>query len=166
MSRLQPQLTKIILQDPAVQSLSSFIGIDAINVTMNSGRVLINLKPREDRNVTASEVIRRLQPKLEKVAGITLYMQPVQDLTVETRVSRTQFQYTVEDPNSDELNDFAPKLLAKLHALPELSDAASDQQVQGLRAHLKIDRDTAARLGITTSTIDQTLYDAFGQRLV
>jgi multidrug efflux pump len=166
MSRLQPQLTKIILQDPAVESLSSFIGIDATNVTMNSGRVLINLKPREDRDVTASEVIRRLQPKLQNVAGIRLYMQPVQDLTVETRVSRTQFQYTVESPNADELNEFAPKLLTKLHDLPELRDAASDQQVRGLRAHLNVDRDSASRFGLTASAIDQTLYDAFGQRLI
>jgi multidrug efflux pump len=166
MARLQPELVKIVLKDPAVESLSSFIGIDTNNFTMNSGRILINLKPMDARNVSASDVIRRLQPKLQQVEGIDLYMQPVQDLTVETRVSRTQFQYTVEDPNADELNDFAPKLLAKLQSLPELRDAASDQQVQGLRAHLNIDRDTAARLGITTSTIDQTLYDAFGQRLV
>jgi len=166
MSRLQPELVKIILKDPAVESLSSFIGIDTNNFTMNSGRILINLKPLENRDVSASDVIRRIQGNLQQVAGIDLYMQPVQDLTVETRVSRTQFQYTVEDPNADELNDFAPKLLAKLNALPELRDAASDQQVQGLRAHLNIDRDTAARLGINTSTIDQTLYDAYGQRLV
>jgi multidrug efflux pump len=166
MSRLQPQLVKTILQDPAVESLSSFIGIDGTNVTMNSGRILINLKPRDERDITASEVIRRLQPKLENVAGITLYMQPVQDLTVETRVSRTQYQYTVEDPNADELDSFAPRLLAKLQGLPALRDAASDQQVRGLRANLNVDRDTASRLGITASAVDQTLYDAFGQRLV
>jgi multidrug efflux pump len=166
MSRLQQALVKVIRTDPAVESLSSFIGIDGTNVTMNSGRILINLKPLEDRPESASEIIRRIQPKLENIAGITLFMQPVQDLTVEDRVSRTQFQYTVEDPNADELNEFAPKLLAKLRSLPELRDAASDQQVQGLRAHLNVDRDTASRLGITASTIDQTLYDAFGQRLV
>jgi multidrug efflux pump len=166
MSRMQQELVKIIRKDPAVDSLSSFIGIDGTNVTMNSGRILINLKSLDVRTETASEVIRRLQPKLADVTGITLFMQPVQDLTVEDRVSRTQFQYTVEDPNTDELNDFAPKLLGKLRSLPELRDAASDQQVQGLRAYLNVDRDTAARLGITTSAIDQTLYDAFGQRLV
>jgi len=166
MSRLQQQLGAIILQDPAVDSLSSFIGIDGTNTTMNSGRVLINLKPLDDRGISASDVIRRIQPKLSNVAGITLFMQPVQDLTVEDRVSRTQFQYTLEDPSIDELNIYAPKLLAKMQALAELTDVASDQQSQGLQAHLVFDRVTASRLGITTSAIDQTLYDAYGQRLV
>jgi multidrug efflux pump len=166
MSRQQQQLTKIILEDPAVDNLSSFIGIDGTNTTLNSGRILINLKPIDVRKTSASDVIRRLQPELAKVPGITLYMQPVQDLSVEDRVSRTQFQYTLEDPNLDELNTYAPQMLAKLQKLPELSDVASDQQDRGLRARLVFDRNTAARFGITTSAIDQTLYDAYGQREV
>jgi multidrug efflux pump len=159
-------VAKVILKDPAVESLSSFIGIDGTNTTLNSGRIQINLKPLAERKISASDVIRRLQPELAKVTGITLYMQPVQDLTVDDRVSRTQFQYTLEDPNADELNSFAPKMLAKLQKLPELSDVASDQQNAGLQAKLVFDRDTASRLGITPSTIDQTLYDAYGQREV
>jgi multidrug efflux pump len=166
MSSQQQQLTKVILQDPAVDNLSSFIGIDGTNTTLNSGRILINLKPLATRKISASDVIRRLQPELAKVAGITLYMQPVQDLSVEDRVSRTQFQYTLEDPNVDELNTFAPQMLARLQKLPQLSDVASDQQTLGLRALLLFDRNTASRLGITTSAIDQTLYDAYGQREV
>ncbi len=166
MSRQQQQLTKVILQDPAVDNLSSFIGIDGTNTTLNSGRILINLKPEATRKISASDVIRRLQPQLAKVPGITLFMQPVQDLSVEDRVSRTQFQYTLEDPNIDELNTYAPQMLAKLQKLPELSDVATDQQTQGLRATLVFDRATASRLGISTSTIDQTLYDAYGQRQV
>ena len=166
MSNEQQQLSKIILQDPDVDNLSSFIGVDGTNTTLNSGRILINLKPLSVRKSSASDVIRRLQPKLAQVAGITLYMQPVQDLSVEDRVSRTQFQYTLEDANQDELNTVAPQMLAKLKQLPELSDVASDQETQGLRAKLVIDRDTAARLGITTAAIDQTLYDAYGQRQV
>jgi multidrug efflux pump len=166
MSSQQQQLSKIILQDPAVDNLSSFIGVDGTNTTLNSGRILINLKPLAARKINASDVIRRLQPELAKVPGITLYMQPVQDLSVEDRVSRTQFQYTLEDPNVDELNTFAPQMLAKLQQLPELSDVASDQQTLGLRAKLVFDRNTASRLGITTAAIDQTLYDAYGQREV
>jgi multidrug efflux pump len=166
MASLQQRLTKVILTDPAVQNLSSFIGIDGTNTTLNSGRILINLKPLDERKLSASDVIRRLQPHLAEVAGATLFMQPVQDLTVEDRVSRTQFQYTLEDPSADELNVYAPKMLARLRELPELNDVATDQQVQGLRAMLVFDRDTAGRLGITPSTIDQTLYDAYGQREV
>jgi multidrug efflux pump len=166
MSALQQQLTKVILTDPAVDNLSSFIGIDGTNTTLNSGRILINLKPLDERKIGAVDLIRRLQPRLAKVAGITLFMQPVQDLTVEDRVSRTQFQYTLEDPNADELNTFAPKMMARFKELPELTDVATDQQVQGLRASLVFDRDTASRLGITPATIDQTLYDAYGQREV
>jgi multidrug efflux pump len=166
MSSEQQQLSKIILEDPSVDNLSSFIGIDGTNTTLNTGRILINLKPLSARKVSASEVIRRLQPELAKVAGITLFMQPVQDLSVEDRVSRTQFQYTLEDPNVDELNTFAPQMLAKMQKLPQLSDVASDQQTLGLRATLVFDRNTASRLGITTAAIDQTLYDAYGQRQV
>jgi multidrug efflux pump len=166
MAREQQQLAEVILKDPAVESLSSFIGIDGTNTTLNSGRILINLKPLDARKITASDVIRRVQPQLAQVPGITLFMQPVQDLTVEDRVSRTQFQYTLEDASADELNTYAPRMLERLQKLPELRDVASDQQVEGLRARIVFDRDTASRLGITPSSIDQTLYDAYGQRQV
>jgi multidrug efflux pump len=166
MAREQQALTQVILKDPAVESLSSFIGIDGTNTTLNSGRILINLKPLDERRISASDVIRRLQPELANVVGITLFMQPVQDITVEDRVSRTQFQYTLEDPNVAELNTYAPRMLAALQKEPELRDVASDQQDQGLRAKLVFDRETAYRLGITPSAIDQTLYDAYGQRQV
>jgi len=166
MSREQQALASVILKDPAVENLSSFIGIDGTNATLNSGRMLINLKPLEERKISASAVIRRLQPELARVPGITLYMQPVQDITVEDRVSRTQFQYTLEDPNADELDTYAPHMVEKLREVPELRDVASDQQEGGLRAKLVFDRNTAYRLGITPSTIDQTLYDAYGQREV
>ncbi len=166
MAREQQELAQVILKDPAVESLSSFIGVDGTNTTMNTGRILINLKPLDERNISASDVIRRLQPELAKVPGITLYMQPVQDLTVDDRVSRTQFQYTLEDPNTEELNTYASKMLAAMHSLPELRDVAGDQQNGGLRAKVVFDRATAYRLGISPSAIDQTLYDAFGQRQV
>jgi multidrug efflux pump len=166
MSSQQQQLAKIILKDPAVESLSSFIGIDGTNTTMNSGRILINLKPLDRRELSASDVIRRLQPKLAGVAGITLFMQPVQDISVEDRVSRTQFQYTLEDPNADELNVYGPQMLERLQREPALRDVASDQQVQGLQARLVFDRSTASRLGITSAAIDQALYDSYGQRQI
>ncbi len=166
MSRLQQQLGKIILKDPAIANLESFIGIDGTNTTLNSGRILINLKPLDERKINASDIIRRLQPELAEVPGITLFMQPVQDLSVEDRVSRTQFQYTLEDPNTEELSTYAPQMVEKLKALPILRDVASDQQVLGMRANVVVDRDSALRLGITPSTIDQTLYDAYGQREV
>ncbi len=166
MAERQQALAKIILQDPAVDNLSSFIGVDGTNTTLNSGRLLINLKPLEARKINASDVIRRLQPQIAKVDGITLYMQPVQDLTVEDRVSRTQYQYTLEDPDQNELNSWTTKFVAKLQALPELRDVATDQQTQGLSAMLVIDRTTASRLGISPQMIDETLYDAFGQRQV
>jgi len=166
MVKEQQVLARVILKDPAVESLSSFIGIDGTNTTLNSGRILINLKPLEERKVSASEIMRRLQRDLAKVEGITLYMQPVQDLTVDTRVSRTQYHYTLEDPNIDELNHFAPKLVETLRMEPELRDVSSDQQDQGLRVSLMIDRTTASRLGITPQLIDDTLYNAFGQRQV
>jgi multidrug efflux pump len=166
MSERQQALTKIILQDEAVESLSSFIGVDGTNTTLNSGRILINLKPLGDRGINASDVIRRLQPELAKVDGITLYMQPVQDLTVEDRVSRTQYQYTLEDPDANELNDWTARFVEKLKQIPELRDVATDQQTDGLAASLVIDRVTASRMGITPTVIDQTLYDGFGQRQV
>src|SRR5262249_52634422 len=147
MSERQQALNRAILGDRAVESLSSLIGVDGTNVTPNSGRILINLKPLEERKITASEVIRRLQPLVREVAGISLFMQPVQDLTVETRVSRTQYQYSLEDPDARELNTWAPQLLAKLQVLPELRDVASDQQSEGLQTEVVIDRDTASRLG-------------------
>ncbi len=162
----QQALAQVILQDPAVESLSSFIGVDGINTTLNSGRILINLKPLEERKISASAVMRRLQPELAKVDGITLYMQPIQDLTVEDRVSQTQYQYTLEDANADELNQWTTKLLARLQTLPELRDMATDQQTHGLQARLVIDRVTASRLGITPQAIDNALYDAFGQRQI
>jgi multidrug efflux pump len=166
MSAKQESLAAVILKDPAVESLSSFIGVDGSNTTLNNGRIQINLKPIEERKITASDIIRRLQPELEKVQGITLFMQPVQDLTVEDRVSRTQFQYSMEDPDPKELGVWVPKFVSKLQSLPELRDVASDQQNEGLQAKLVIDRDTAGRLGITPQMIDDTLYDAFGQRQV
>ena len=166
MADKQQEMAAVILKDPAVESLSSFIGVDGTNTTLNSGRILVNLKPLAQRKATASEIVRRLQPKLANVKGITLYLQTVQDLTVEDRVSRTQYQYTLEDPNADELNTWTAKMVDKLKALPQLRDVATDQQTQGLQAALVIDRQTASRLGITPQTIDDTLYDAFGQRQV
>ena len=166
MTKEQQALARVILQDPAVESLSSFIGVDGTNTTLNSGRILINLKPLEERKVSASEIIRRLRPELAKVEGITLFMQPVQDLTVDARVSRTQYHYTLEDPDIDELNSFAPRLVETLRKQPELHEVSSDQQDKGLRVFVTIDRSTASRLGITPQLIDDTLYDAFGQRQV
>jgi multidrug efflux pump len=166
MAARQQQLAQVILQDPDVESLSSFIGVDGTNTTINSGRMQINLKPHDERKANASDIIRRLQPQLEKVEGITLFMQPIQDLSVDDRVSRTQFQYSLEDADANELGAWAPRLVEKFQTLPELRDVASDQQNQGLQVTLVIDRDSAARFGITPQMIDDTLYDAFGQRLV
>ena len=166
MALRQLKLNRAILTDPAVESLSSFIGIDGTNITMNSGRIQINLKPLEERRLSASEVINRLQPILDEIPGITLFMQPVQDLTVETRVSRTQYQYSLEDPDAKELAEWSPKFVQKLRSLPELRDVASDQQNSGLQSRVVIDRDTASRLGITPQVIDDALYDAFGQRQI
>jgi multidrug efflux pump len=166
MARRQQKLAKVILQDKDVESLSSFIGVDGTNTTPNAGRIQINLKPRNNRADDASAIIRRLQPQLEKVDGITLYMQPVQDLTVEDRVSRTQFQYSIEDADAQELAQWTPRLVAKLKTLPAMTDVATDQLTNGLRTNLTIDRDTASRLGIFPQSIDNTLYDAFGQRQV
>jgi len=166
MTRFQQALCTVILKDPAVDSLSSFIGIDGTNPTLNTGRILINLKPLDVRKVSATDVIRRLQPEIAKVEGITLYMQSAQDLTVDARVSRTQFQYTLEDPDSRELYAWAPKLVESLRKRPELRDVSSDQQDKGLQLNVDMDRSTASRLGITPSLIDNTLYDAYGQRMV
>jgi multidrug efflux pump len=166
MSERQQALTRVILADPAVASLSSFIGVDGTNTTVNTGRIQINLKPLEDRDANASEVIRRLAPKVAKVTGITLYMQPVQDLSVEDRVSRAQFQYSLEDADPNELATWVPRLVSRLRQLPELADVGSDQLNDGLQAHLVFDRTTASRLGITPQMLDDTLYDAFGQRQI
>ncbi len=166
MQKRQQELVKVILQDPAVENLTSFIGIDGTNMTMNSGRIQINLKPLDVRGISATDVIRRLQSKLDSVQDITLYMQPVQDLTVEDRVSRTQYQYTLEEPDQADLNKWTARLVDKLNALPQIRDVATDQQTQGLAADLVIDRVTASRMGISPQMIDSTLYDAFGQRLV
>jgi multidrug efflux pump len=166
MSRRQQALVDVILKDPAVESLSSFIGIDGTNTTLNTGRLQINLRPLAERKISASDVIRRLQPELAKVDGVSLFLQPVQDLTVEDRVSRTQFQYSLEDVDPKELAYWTPSFMDKLKSLPELRDVASDQLNQGLLASLVIDRDTASRLGILPADIDNTLYDAYGQRQV
>jgi multidrug efflux pump len=167
MSDRQQQLAKVILQDPAVENLTSFIGADGVNTTMNSGRIQITLKPLEQREgVSAVDVINRLGPKLDQVAGIRLFMQPVQDLTVEDRISRTQYQYSLDAPDKALLDLWVPRLMDKLKDLPELRDVASDQQNNGLGLRVRIDRDTAGRLGITPQNVDDALYDAFGQRQV
>ncbi len=166
MAQKQQQLAHTILQDPAVESLSSFIGADGTNTTLNSGRMSINLKPLNVRKINASEVIRRLQTSLAPTEGITLYMQPVQNITVDDRVSRTQYQYTLEDPDPNELNLWTGRLVDKMKKLPQLADVATDQQTGGLAVSLIIDRVTASRLGIAPSTIDNTLYDAYGQRQI
>jgi multidrug efflux pump len=166
MADQQQALARVILEDPAVESISSFIGVDGTNATLNSGRILINLKPLHLRDATATDVIRRLQPKLAKVAGITLFMQPIQDLTVDARVSRTQYQFTLETPNSEELAVWAPKVVEGLQQRSELRDVSSDQQNLGLQVLLNFDRATAARFGITPQNIDDALYDAYGQRQV
>jgi len=166
MAERQQALADVILKDPAVENISSFIGVDGINTTLNSGRILINLKPLAQRKISASEIMRRLQPEIAKVEGITLFMQPVQDLTVEDRVSQTQYQYTLEDADADELALWTTKLMARLQDLPQLRDLATDQQTHGMQARLVIDRPTASRLGITPQAIDNALYDAFGQRQI
>ena len=166
MAERQLRLTEVVTRDPAVSSVSSFIGVDGTNMTSNVGRIQINLKPLGDRDANASDIIRRLQPKVSAVSGITLYMQPVQDLSVENRVSRTQYQYTLEDSNAIELAQQVPRVVAQLSKIPELRDVASDQGSGSLEADLVIDRNTASRLGVTPQMIDDTLYDAFGQRQV
>jgi multidrug efflux pump len=166
MAERQQALARVILKDPAVESLSTFIVVDGTTITLNSGRVLINLKPLSERRLSASDVIRRLQPKLAHLEGITLFMQPVQDLTVEDRVSRTQYQYSLEAPDVRDLNLWAPKLVNALKESPQLQEVSSDLMDQGLQLHLTIDRTTASRLGITPQLIDDTLYDAYGQRQV
>ncbi len=166
MSERQQALSKVILQDPAVQSLSSYIGVDGDNATLNSGRLLINLKPHGERDVTATEVISRLQPQLDRLVGIRLFMQPVQDLSIEDRVSRTQYQFSLSSPDADLLSQWSGKLVQALQQRPELVDVASDLQDKGLQVYLLIDRDMASRLGINVAQITNALYDAFGQRQI
>jgi multidrug efflux pump len=166
MAERQQALASAVLDDPAVESLSSFIGVDGTNATLNSGRLLINLKPRNERGADVSEVIRRLKQETAAVPGIDLYMQPAQDLSIDATVSRTQYQFVLEDANPDELNAWTPRLVRKLEALPQLADVASDLEANGRSAYIDIDRDTAGRFGITPATIDNALYDAFGQRIV
>ena len=166
MVREHEDLTKVILTDPAVQSLTSFIGADGTNTTLNSGRFSINLKPLSDRDLSASDVIRRLQGKLQSVKGVQLFMQPVQNITVDDRVSRTQYQYTLEDPSSDELQLWTNRFVEQLKKVKGIEDVATDQQTDGLAVSLMIDRVTASRLGIAPSTVDNTLYDAYGQRQI
>ena len=166
MSERQQALSKVILQDPAVQSLSSYIGVDGDNATLNSGRLLINLKPHGERDVTATEVISRLQPQLDRLVGIRLFMQPVQDLSIEDRVSRTQYQFSLSSPDADLLSQWSGKLVQALQQRPELADVASDLQDKGLQVYLVIDRDMASRLGINVAQITNALYDAFGQRQI
>lgn len=166
MSQRQQALGKIILQDPDVESLSSYIGVDGDNPTLNSGRMLINLKPHSERSDSATEVIARLQPQLDKLAGIRLFMQPVQDLTIEDRVSRTQYQFSLSSPDAELLSTWSEKLVTALNNQPELADVASDLQDKGLQVYLVIDRDAASRLGVSVATITDALYDAFGQRQI
>ncbi|OEC32800.1 multidrug efflux pump [Pseudomonas cuatrocienegasensis] len=166
MSERQQRLAEVILKDPAVVSLSSYIGVDGDNPTLNSGRMLINLLPHAERDLTASQVIERLRPELAKLSGIELFMQPVQDLSIEDRVSRTQFQFSMETPDQALLEEWVPKLVSALREQPQLTDVASDLQTRGLQVYLAIDRDMAGRLGVSVADIDDALYDAFGQRQI
>jgi multidrug efflux pump len=166
MAERQQAVVDVLRRDPAIESISSFIGIDGSNATLNSGRLLINLKPLARRDADAIGVIRRLQPELEKLNGISTFMQPVQDLSIENRVSRTQFQFSLEGADMDELEEWVSRLLERLRRLPELADVASDMQNKGLQLYVEIDRAEASRLGITPAIIDSALYSAFGQRLV
>jgi len=166
MSRQQQALANEILKDPAVDNLSSFIGVDGINTTLNSGRMLITLKPLANRDANANAIMRRLQSKLDKIPNIKLFMQPVQDLTIDDRVSKTQYQYSLNGADGKEVEKWSTLFLQKLKTLPELSDVASDLQNQGLQINILFDRDTASRLGISMQNFDDTLYDAFGQRQI
>src|SRR6202047_1114729 len=166
MADRQQVLAEAILKDPDVASLSSFIGVDGNNVTLNSGRFLINLKPRDSRSLSATQIIRRLRNETADIPGITLYMQPVQDLTLDNTISRTQYNFTLESADAVALSTWTPKLVSILRQRPELSDVVSNQEDNGLAVQVTIDRDSAARLGISVGTVDNALYDAFGQRIV
>ncbi|PUA47485.1 multidrug transporter subunit MdtB [Pseudomonas protegens] len=166
MSQRQQDLAKIILQDPAVESLSSYIGVDGDNATLNSGRLLINLKPHGERDLSAAQVIARIQPEVDKLLGIRLFMQPVQDLTIEDRVSRTQYQFSLSSPDAELLSLWSNRLVEALAQRAELTDVTSDLQDKGLQVYLVIDRDAASRVGVSVSNITDALYDAFGQRQI
>ncbi|TAL01216.1 MAG: multidrug transporter subunit MdtC, partial [Rhodospirillaceae bacterium] len=166
MSERQQALAAAVLRDRDVESVSSFIGVDGTNITLNSGHMLIGLKPRAQRSASAAEIMRRLQQEIAGVTGISLYMKPVQDLTIDSTVSRTEYQFVLQDANPDELGMWVPRLVEKLKRLPMLADVASNVQNDGLAAYVEVDRDTAARFGITLATIDNALYDAFGQRII
>jgi multidrug efflux pump len=166
MAEHQQALADAILKDADVVSLSSFIGVDGSNTTLNSGRFLINLKPKDERTLNATDIGRRLLQETANVQGVSLYLQPVQDLTIDASVSRTQYQFVLENPNLSAFTEWVPKLLAKLSQLPDLENVASDLQQQGLTVNLVIDRETAARFGITPATVDNALYDMFGQRII
>ncbi|MGY4532049.1 multidrug efflux pump [Pseudomonas sp. TE3786] len=166
MAERQQALSRALLSDPAVASLTAFIGVDGSNATLNTGRLLINLKPHSERDASATEVIRRLQPTLDEIPGVRLYLQPVQDLTIEDRVARTQYQFTLQDSDPDVLAKWVPLLVERLQQLPQLADVASDWQDKGLQAFVNIDRDAASRLGVSLSDVDSALYNAFGQRLI
>jgi multidrug efflux pump len=165
MSKRQATLAASLMQDPAVDSLSSFIGVDGVNTALNSGRVLINLKPKDQRDDIRT-VLARLQRRADDMPGMSLYLQPVQDLSIDSSVSRTQYQFTLQSTNPDELSQWTPKLVQRLQQIPSLADVASDLQDKGLQAYVNINRDTASRLGVTTAAIDNALYNAFGQRLI
>ncbi|WP_114193275.1 MdtB/MuxB family multidrug efflux RND transporter permease subunit [Edaphovirga cremea] len=166
MAERQQKVAAMILQDPAVASLTSFIGVDGTNATLNTGRLQINLKPLSDRSERVSEIIPRLQQQADKIPGVRLYLQPVQDLTIDTQVNRTRYQFTLQAMSLEELSKWVPLLVDKLREAPQLLDVSSDWQDQGLVAFVNVDRDTASRLGISMSDIDNALYNAFGQRLI
>ena len=166
MAKRQNALVAAILEDPDVESLSSFIGVDGTNATLNSGRMLINLKPRSQRSLTASQIIRRIQRETASVQGISLYMQPAQDLTIDSTVSRTQYQFVLQSPKLEDFDIWVPRLMDRLQRLPEIVDVATDMQAKGLSMFIKLDRDAAARFGITAASVNNVLYDAFGQRIV
>ena len=166
MAKRQNALVAAILEDPDVESLSSFIGVDGTNATLNSGRMLINLKPRSQRSLTASQIIRRIQRETASVQGISLYMQPSQDLTIDSTVSRTQYQFVLQSPKLEDFDIWVPRLMDSLQRLPEIVDVTTDMQAKGLSLFIKLDRDAAARFGITAASVNNVLYDAFGQRIV
>lgn len=166
MAERQQAMAAAILKDPAVESVSSFIGVDGVNTTLNSGRILITLKPLSERHIRVEEIIRRISANTRSVAGISLYMQPIQDLTVEGTVSRTQYQFMLSSPDMSLLSQWVPRLVERLRDVPVLADVASDLQDQGLQAYIQIDRDAAGRLGVTVAAIDNVLYDTYGQRLI
>ncbi|MXJ13761.1 multidrug efflux RND transporter permease subunit MdtB, partial [Escherichia coli] len=166
MAQRQRQVADVILQDPAVQSLTSFVGVDGTNPSLNSARLQINLKPLDERDDRVQKVIARLQTAVDKVPGVDLFLQPTQDLTIDTQVSRTQYQFTLQATSLDALSTWVPQLMEKLQQLPQLSDVSSDWQDKGLVAYVNVDRDSASRLGISMADVDNALYNAFGQRLI